>query len=134
MSDRTVIIVYDGDCVFCSRSMAWIARHDHDDRIRFTACTSETGSALMREHGLDPLDPSTFLVLMEGRAYVRSEAMLRLTRVLDRAARPFGVLRLIPAVIRDGIYGWTARNRRRLMGRDGACPVPSPEMRARMLP
>jgi predicted DCC family thiol-disulfide oxidoreductase YuxK len=127
------IIVYDGDCVFCSRSMGWIARNDTYDRIRFTACTSPTGSRLMREHGLDPLDPSTFLVLMRGEAYQRSEAMLRLVDELDPKVRPLAALRLVPTPVRDAIYGWTARNRRHLMGRD-QCPVPSKEMRDRMLP
>lgn len=133
MAGHHAIIVYDGDCVFCSRSMAWIARHDRQRRIRFTACTSETGSALMRSHGVDPLDPSTFLVIVGGRAYERSEAMLQLTRVLDRSVRPLGALRLVPAPIRDIVYDWTARNRRRLI-RSDSCPVPSRDMLDRMLP
>ena len=127
------IVVYDGDCVFCSRSMAWIAAHDRARRVRFTACTSETGAALMREHDLDPLDPSTFLVLIDGTPHVRSEAMLRLTKVLDPSVRPLGLLRAVPTPLRDAVYGWTARNRRRLLGSD-ACPVPSRDMIERMLP
>jgi predicted DCC family thiol-disulfide oxidoreductase YuxK len=128
-----VVIVYDGDCVFCSRSMSWIARHDRARRIRFTACTSETGAALMRRHDVDPLDPSTFLVLIDGRPYVRSEAMLRLASVLDPSVRPLAALRLVPPFIRNTIYDWTARNRRSLI-RSRECPMPSKEMRERMLP
>lgn len=128
-----VIIVYDGDCVFCSRSMAWIARHDRARRVRFTACTSETGAALMRRHDVDPLDPSTFLVLIGGKAYVRSEAMLRLASVLDPSVRPLAALRLVPPFVRNAVYDWTARNRRSLI-RSRECPLPSKEMRERMLP
>jgi predicted DCC family thiol-disulfide oxidoreductase YuxK len=137
MTDSTepsqAVIVYDGDCVFCSRSMAWIAAHDARRRVRFTACTSPTGSALMREHGVDPLDPSTFLLLLDGRAYVRSEAMLRIAGVLDPVARPLAALRLVPPPIRNAIYDWTARNRRRLLP-NAVCPAPSPDMISRMLP
>jgi predicted DCC family thiol-disulfide oxidoreductase YuxK len=128
-----ITIVYDGDCLFCSRSMAWIARHDRARRIRYTACTSETGSRLMRQHGIDPSDPSTFLVLKGGKAYVQSEAMLQLATALDPIARPFAALRLVPRPIRDFVYGWTARNRRRLL-RSRECPVPTVAMRERMLP
>lgn len=129
---NAVIIVYDGDCLFCSRSMAWIAGHDRARRIRFTACTSETGSRLMREHGVDPLDPSTFLVLKDGRAYQRSEAMLQLTGVLDPSVRPLAALRLVPRPLRDAVYDWTARNRRRIMP-TRTCPMPSDAMRERMM-
>ena len=87
----------------------------------------------MRENGVDPLDPSTFLVLKDGKVYERSEAMLQLASILDPAVRPLVGLRLIPTAIRDAIYNWTARNRRRLMA-NRQCPVPSPEMRERLIP
>lgn len=129
----SVVIVYDDDCVFCSRSMSWIAAHDSARRVRFTACTSPEGGDLMRRHGVDPLDPNTFLVLIGDVPYVRSEAMLRLTKILDPSVRPFGLLRAVPTPIRDAVYGWTARNRRRII-RSDVCPVPSRDMIDRMLP
>lgn len=126
-----VIIVYDGECVFCSRSMAWIVDHDVHDRIRLTPCTSPLGSDLMREHGIDPDDPSTFLVIIEGQPFVRSRAMLKLVPLLDARAQPLRVFGLIPDPVRNVVYDWTARNRRRLI--KGDCPVPSREMTRRMI-
>lgn len=125
------IIVYDGDCVFCSRSMAWIVAHDADDRIRPTPCTSGTGTRLMAEHGIDPADPSTFLVVIDGRPYTRSAAMLALVPLLDGSAQPLRATRFVPRALRDAIYDFTARNRRRIIR--GGCPVPSAAMRARMV-
>ena len=126
-----VIIVYDGECVFCSRSMAWIVEHDVHDRIRLTPCTSPLGSSLMREHGIDPSDPSTFLVIIEGRSYVQSRAMLELVPLLDAKVQPLRVFGFIPDPVRNVVYDWTARNRRRLI--KGDCPVPSKEMTRRMI-
>lgn len=131
-TSQITIIVYDGDCIFCSRSMAWIARHDKARRVRFTSCTSLLGSELMRRHGIDPNNPSTFLVITDGQAFERSEAMLRLAVILDASVRPLLCLRIVPRPLRDVIYDWTARNRRRLI--KGECPVPTQEMRERMLP
>jgi len=125
------LIVYDGACVFCSRSMTWIVAHDAHDRIRLTPCTSDTGSSLMAEHGIDPTDPSTFLVVIDGRPYTRSDAMLALVRLLDRTAQPLRAFRLVPRALRDTVYDFTARNRRRIIR--GGCPVPSAAMRARMV-
>jgi predicted DCC family thiol-disulfide oxidoreductase YuxK len=125
------LIVYDGDCIFCSRSMDWIVRHDTYDNIRMTACTSEMGARLMRKHGIDPSDPSTFLVLKNGRAYTRSAAMLELLPLLDKSIQGMKVFRYIPGPVRDMIYNWTARNRRKLV--QGSCPVPTPAMMDRMV-
>ena len=124
------LIVYDGDCVFCSRSMAWIVARDSADRIRLTPCTSTTGSSLMREHGIDPADPDTFLVLINGRPHVRSDAMLALVPLLDPSVRLLSLLRFLPVRLRDAVYGSTARNRRRILN---GCPVPTEDMRRRMV-
>lgn len=128
---RKAVIVYDGDCVFCSRSMAWIVRHDIDDRIRLTPCTSPLGTALMRQHGIDPTDPSTFLVLIDGKPFVQSRAMLELVPLLDAKAQPLRIFGIIPNTLRNIVYDWTARNRRRLI--KGDCPMPSREMTRRMI-
>jgi len=125
------VIVYDGDCVFCSRSMAWVARHDDMNLVRFTACTSSMGRQLMEERGLDPADPSTFLLILDGQAYVRSEAMLRVVALLDRPARMLGAMRLVPRPVRDVVYDAVARNRRRIIR--GKCPVPTSELQSRMI-
>lgn len=125
------VIVYDGDCIFCSRSMAWIARHDDMNLVRFTPCTSELGRRLMEERGIDPSDPSTFLLILEGRAYVRSEAMLRIVDLLDRPARTLQIMRLVPRSLRDYVYDTVARNRRRIMR--GQCPVPTSDLQRRII-
>lgn len=125
------LIVYDGDCIFCSRSMAWIVKHDVHDNIRLTACTSSLGAQLMRQHGIDPADPSTFLVLTEGKALIQSKAMLALVPLLDTKAQTLRIFGLIPDPLRNIVYDTTARNRRRII--KGECPVPTPEMTRRML-
>ena len=126
------LIVYDGDCVFCSRSMAWIVAHDSRRLVTLTPCTSATGSRTMREHGIDPGDPSTFLAIIDGEAHVRSDAMLAIVPLLDAPAQPLRAMRLVPSFVRDAVYDWTARNRRRILR--GDCPVPTAAMRERIVP
>jgi len=125
------VIVYDGDCIFCSRSMAWVARHDDMNLVRFTPCTSPLGRQLMDERGIDPADPSTFLLILEGQGYVRSDAMLRVVALLDRPARMLGVMRLVPRPLRDAVYDTVARNRRRIVR--GECPMPTRDLQSRMI-
>lgn len=126
-----VIIVYDGDCIFCSRSMAWIVAHDVHDRIRLAPCSSMLGARLMHEHGIDSSDPSTFLVLINGKPFIQSRAMLALVPMLDIKAQPLRIFGIIPNSLRNFVYDWTARNRHRLI--KGQCPVPSAEMIRRII-
>lgn len=132
MTTARAVVVYDGDCVFCSRSMAWIVAHDVHDVVRLTPCTSDTGSMMMLAHGIDPADPSTFLAIVDGVPYVRSAAMLALVPLLGDSVQLLRAFRLVPGMLRDAVYDWTARHRRSLMR--GICPVPNEAMRRRMLP
>ena len=41
---------------------------------------------------------------------------------------------LVPRPIRDGVYGWIARNRHRWAGKEGTCAMPTQALRQRLLP
>lgn len=128
----SAIIVYDGDCPFCSRSMRWVAQNDVRERLSFTSSTSATGSELMRRHGIDPSQPSTFLLVEGDQGYVRSDAALRVIEMLGTRARHLRHLRKVPRFVRDAIYDRIALNRRRIVPK--ACLKPSDQMLRRMIP
>ena len=58
------------------------------------------------------------------KAYVKSEAALRIARELPRWQWTW-VFHFIPRVIRDAIYDVVARNRYRWFGRRDACILPN---------
>jgi predicted DCC family thiol-disulfide oxidoreductase YuxK len=126
------LILFDGVCVFCSSWIRFVLRHDRDGRFVFLPIQSERGRALARRLGIDPDRPRTNAVLLDGQAWVRSDAALRVLAALP-ATRFLGGLRRVPRVLRDPVYDLIARNRYRLFGRTDACMVPSPEDRARFL-
>ena len=68
------------------------------------------------------------------RVAVRSEAVLAIARYLGGAWRAAQILHLVPRAARDAGYDFVARFRYRLFGRYDACPLPSPDVRARFLP
>jgi predicted DCC family thiol-disulfide oxidoreductase YuxK len=127
------LVLYDGTCGLCNRSVQLILRHDRRGRFRFAALQSEVGRQLLSRHGL-PVDRLDTVVLVEdGRAFTRSTAALRIARGMDAPWPAVWPLALVPRPVRDLCYGVVARNRYRLFGRTDACMLPPPEVRARFL-
>ncbi len=126
-------MIFDGVCNLCARSVRFILDHEADQTLRFTPVQSPAGTRLMRELGLDPEDARTFILIADGKAYVKSDAAIRLSRYFRRAWKPLGVIKFIPRRLRDWAYDVVARNRYRWFGRLDSCMVPTPELRARFI-
>lgn len=73
--------------------------------------------------------PSTIVVIQDGRALERSDAVLAIARRMRFPWSVLGVFRVLPRGLRDVLYRFMARNRYRWFGRADACMVPTPELR-----
>jgi predicted DCC family thiol-disulfide oxidoreductase YuxK len=133
MSTYDAILVYDGVCLLCSRWVRFVLARDRTARYRFASMQSAHGRALLREHGLDPDDPNSLLLLERGRASTDSDAILRVLDGFGGAWRAMRLLRLVPRRLRDPAYRWLARHRYRWFGRSDTCWLPAPEHAARFL-
>ena len=127
------VILFDAQCVLCSANARFILRHDRRRRFRLAAKQSPAGAALFREHGIDPADPDTLIVVEGGRARRDSDAVLAIWEGLGWPWRAASALRAAPRFLRDAVYRLVARNRYRLFGRRETCWLPSPADRDRLL-
>jgi len=127
------LVLYDGTCGLCNRSVQLILRHDRRGRFHFAALQSDVGRAMLERHGL-PVDALDTVVLVEdGHACTKSTAALRIARRMDAPWPALGALRLVPRPVRDFFYDRVAKSRYRIFGRVDACMLPPPEVRARFL-
>jgi len=122
------VILFDGECNFCTSSVQFVIRHDKRAAFRFVPIQSERGRMICRACGLDPDDIQTFLVLRNGRAYVRSDAAFEVVKQLGYLWRLLVIFKAVPAVWRDWIYTWIAKNRYRWFGRRDTCKLPSDDI------
>lgn len=127
------IILFDAECVLCSANAQFILKHDKAARFRLASMQGEVGAELYRRHGMDPLDPSSILVVEGDRVRRDSDAVLSIYEGLGLPWRLLGLFRIVPAIIRDPVYLWVARNRYRLFGKRATCWVAPPEYRDRLM-
>ena len=134
MSIDGPIIVFDGVCVLCNGWVRFLLRHDREARFRFAAMQTDAGRALLARHGLDPDDPSSFLLIDNGTAWTDTDAI---ARVLATLGSPWTIaaalLRVMPRGMGDRAYRFVARHRYRLFGRHAACALPPESAAARFI-
>ena len=127
------LVIFDGVCNLCAHSVRFILRHEADQTLRFTPVQSPAGTRLMRELGFDPDDTKTFVLIADGKAYVKSDAAIRLSCYFRGMWKLLGALKIMPRPIRDWVYDFVARNRYRWFGQIDTCMAPTPELRARFI-
>ena len=142
-----LLVIFDGYCGFCNKSIRWFLRRDQHDRLRFVASESPIVADLLARHGFVSSDlnsgqesgPNTMLVVRDAggeneQVVVRSDAAVAILRELPRpwpaVARVFS---WIPRSVRDWGYRLVARWRYRIWGRLEACPLATREERAHFL-
>lgn len=131
------IIVFDGMCVLCSANAQFVLKNDRKARFRLAAMQDEAGAQIMRENGVDPADPESFVLIDAaqdgGRVWKNSDAVLHMWSELEWPWRLGAVFKLIPRAIRDPLYLLIARNRYKWFGVRETCWVPTPDQAERIL-
>jgi predicted DCC family thiol-disulfide oxidoreductase YuxK len=130
---ENAIILFDGVCNFCNSSVNFIIDHDPESYFKFAPLQSEVGEQLLKEHGIDKTQTDSVVLIENGRVYTYSTAALRVARKLSGAWKWFYGFTVVPKFIRDFAYKLFAKNRYRMFGKQEACMLPTPEIRARFL-
>lgn len=127
------IILFDGTCAFCERSVRFIATRDPGGYFRFGASQAPQAADLLAKFGVSR-DSTRSIILIEGdRIFLRSTAALRIASRLTFPWRLAAGFLWIPVPIRDAVYRVVAAIRHRIAGRSNACEIPPPEIRARLI-
>lgn len=132
MHGGDAIVLFDGTCGFCDRTVRWLIAHDRAGRLRFAPLQSPVGQKYLAQFGL-PLDYLESLVLVEpNRASTNSTGTFRILSYLPYPWKLFTTLLIVPRFLRDIGYRFIAK-RRHSIARNDACPIPTEEQRARFV-
>ncbi|MEM6756583.1 MAG: DCC1-like thiol-disulfide oxidoreductase family protein [Planctomycetota bacterium] len=126
------LVIFDGDCGMCQRSVRLMLRLDKPGRLRFTPRDSTL--ALRITDAAFPDGRPESMILRDARGlHTNSTAVLRIAACLPAPWRWAAALLVIPRSLRDPLYRLIARNRHRLAGPPEDCPAPTPEQQARFI-
>jgi predicted DCC family thiol-disulfide oxidoreductase YuxK len=132
------LVLYDGTCGFCARTVQWILAADARGIVHFAPLQGATAAALRARHpGLPTDEDSVLYVDRSGgteRVYVRSEAIFRIGSTLGGRPAWLGSLRFLPRWLTDLLYRVVARGRHRISRALDSCPLPPASARLRFLP
>jgi predicted DCC family thiol-disulfide oxidoreductase YuxK len=125
--DKRPVILFDGVCNMCNDAVNLALDWDPKGRLRFSALQSNVGRSLLEANDRKPDDISSIVLVTKDGAYVKSDAVLKITEEL----MPFSLLPLKPAAVlgryivpkflRDIIYDGVADNRYSIMGKRDQC-------------
>ena len=124
------IIIYDGICTLCSRSVRFVVAHDQEKYFKFITLQSPAAQEFIKSHHLRG---NSIIVVDKGKIYEQSDAILKICKHLRGAAKYISYLKFIPKRIRDGVYKIVAKYRYQWFGKLQVCEIPSEEIRARLL-
>lgn len=127
------LILFDGVCNFCNSAVQMVIEIDRQKIFKFASIQSELGQQLYRQHGLDPIDIQTLMLVDGERVLTKSDAVLEVLARLDGGWQLLAGFRAMPQPLRDWAYSEFALQRFVLFGRRDACMVPTPELQERFI-
>jgi predicted DCC family thiol-disulfide oxidoreductase YuxK len=132
------LVLYDGLCGLCNRSVNFILHHDRHEAFMFASMQSDISRQILAKHGNSPDSLDTLILINDfdtaaESVMTRSDAALFVMSELRGWYRVFDILRVLPKWIRDRAYNLIARNRYGWFGKYDACPLPDVRYRGRFI-
>lgn len=127
------LILYDGDCGLCQKSVQWVLKRDTRERFVFTSLQGQIARNIYQDEDLGnyPEKFESLILIQEGRVFLKSSGALRVAQQLKF---PYSILvigLIIPRFVRDRVYDLIAKNRYKWFGE--SCWLPDHRRSARFL-
>lgn len=127
------IILFDGVCNFCNDWVNYIIKKDTKDIFRFVSLQSDLGLEIQNYLGIADRGIDSIVLYIPNKAYYyKSGAVLEIAKELPYF-NWLSVFKFFPALLRDPIYDYIAKNRYKWYGKRESCMMPKPEVKRKFL-
>jgi len=127
------IILFDGVCNFCNRSINIILKYDKDSYFQFAPSQSNAGIKILQQFDLDQKASASVILIDNEKVFTKTDAVIQIAAHLSGWPNLLRLLKFIPKLIRDFGYNLIANNRYRIFGKKASCMIPEASIRDRFL-
>ena len=128
------VILFDGVCNLCERSVQLVIRNDREGLFRFASLQSDYAQDLLQRFDYRSDELSSVLLIADEVLYRKSRAALHIARRMDGIwPLVYYLFFLVPPFIADLVYDFIGNRRYRWFGKKASCWVPDDDLRNRFL-
>ena len=100
----------------------------------FAPLQSKIGQVIISKYNLDTSNTDSILLYSEAKGIkIKSTAALHIAKGLGFPQNLANVFFIVPPFIRNWVYDFIAKNRYKWYGKQEACMIPTPELKAKFL-
>ena len=127
------VILFDGVCNFCNRSINIILKHDKDNYFQFAPSQSNAAIDFIQQYRIDQKAIASVILIDNEKVYTKTDAVIQIAMHLSGWPKSLRLLKFIPKPFRDFGYSLIANNRYRIFGKKASCMIPEDAIRDRFL-
>lgn len=127
------IVLIDGECNFCNRTLLFILKYDKDEIFYFGSQQSKIAQHLLSKFNYKDELLSTIYLIQNGKVLTKSSAIIEIVKQLSGFPRYLSFIRIIPKPIRDYCYDLFSEYRFLFGKRTTSCLIPTPRLLSRMI-
>lgn len=127
------IILFDGVCNLCNKSVQFVIEHDEQNYFKFASLQSNFGQTFLKENKLNQTTFDSIIYIEDDKYYTKSSAALKIAKHLDKNISWLNYFSVVPKPIRDFFYNIIAKNRYKFFGKQESCWLPTKELKAKFL-
>lgn len=125
------IVFYDGECIFCNRSVQFILKYSKNDKLMFASLQGVKAQKYLSTRELKEKD--SVIVFTEKMKFYKSDAVVEIAKDLILPFSFLRVINILPKQLRDLAYDFFAKNRYRWFGKYDHCIIPDQTQKDRFL-
>jgi len=118
------ILFFDSECLLCNSAIKFILRHEKKKDIYFCSLNSAYAKDFLVNYFENKPHPQSIFFFNGNKIYIKSTAVLQLSKHLKGFIPLFFLFSIVPAFFRDKIYDFIARNRYKWFGKINSCIIP----------
>ncbi len=134
LPENKQIILFDGVCNLCNKTVQRIIALDKKDVFRFVSLQSVLGQDILYYLGINSQETDSVVLYVPQQAYyIKADAIIEIAKQMGGIYQLLGLFAWLPNGLKNMVYDWVANNRYQWYGKQAACMIPTPELKEKFL-